>query len=604
MTLARFRRRRPGAVRAAATAALSIALLAGGSALPAVAAPATPEPGGLPTPAVAPAPAPASAGELRERVADATRSTLAQNARQAVAGAARTAGEGPDAGAGPQPFIIGGSQSTVSAAPWMAQLWYYNRDTQKGSFCGGSLVAANKVLTAAHCVHGLNWKKWGATLTGATKLGDEGGGATLAGVHRVWKHPKYNHDTLRNDVAVITLDRPVKQKWLRLAGTGDSALYKRGTTGTAYGWGLTSGSSGAQQASKLRKVSLPMVADSTCNTAMRRVIGRDFFVAGEMVCAGKPATGRDTGTNSPCHGDSGGPLIVRGKIAGIVSWGVKRCIAKGAYPVFAKVRTYVGDTQSRLYDADQNYDGRADLLASTPSGTLYQQKSRGRSLAGRTSEGTGWQQASWGLQTDLDRDGYQDLLIRNKVDGKLHRFYVRNSTSSSGSWTWMGVTTVGGGSKSYAAPGDLTGDGWPDLATLDSAGSVYVYPGKGNGKFGAKKKAVNGAWKGGKLFGRGDFNRDGKADLLVRDRSHTVWLYRGTGKASAPFASKVKLRTGWKFTALVGNGDTTGDGIADVLARDSGGKLWLYPGTGKASSSAFGARVALGSGYNQYSLLF
>ncbi|MFF1355738.1 hypothetical protein [Streptomyces sp. NPDC058297] len=52
------------------------------------------------------------------------------------------------------------------------------------------------------------------------------------------------------------------------------------------------------------------------------------------------------------------------------------------------------------------------------------------------------------------------------------------------------------------------------------------------------------------------------------------------------------------------NGDVTGDGIADVMARDSGGTLWLYPGTNKASADVFGARKRLGTGFNQYNLMF
>ncbi|MFF2023970.1 trypsin-like serine protease [Streptomyces sp. NPDC058171] len=599
MTHARFRRRRPGTARAAAIAALSISLLAGGSTLPASAAPGTPD-ATPPAPTTPVAVDRATDAELRERLAGAA----GAEAEKAPADArARAAAPAPGADTGPSPFIVGGSETTISSAPWMVQLGYWDEAAGKGSFCGGTLVAPNKVLTAAHCVYGLDWRRNGVALVGATKLMDPNAG-TAAGVHRVWRHAKYDHRTLRNDIAVITLDRPVKGKWLRPAASGDSSLYKTGTTGTVYGWGLTSGRSGAQQAKKLRKVSLPMVADSTCDRAMRGVLGRDFFVAGEMHCAGKPATGRDSGTKSSCHGDSGGPLVVGGKIAGVVSWGVKGCITKGAYPVFTKVRTYAGATQGRIDDADPSYDGRADLIARGSDNKLYQRNSKGRSLAARTVWGTDWNDLSWGLQSDFDRDGHLDLLIRDKNDGKLYRRYVRNATTSSAAWAWQTVTSVGGGSKSYAAPGDFTGDGWPDLITTDGSGNAYLYPGKGNGAFGSKKKVVNGAWKGAKLFGRGDLTNDGKADLLVRDKANTVWLYRGTGKASAPFAAKIKARTNWKFTALVGNGDLTGDGIADVLARDSGGKLWLYPGTGKASSSLFGTRVSLGSGFNQYNLLF
>jgi secreted trypsin-like serine protease len=38
----------------------------------------------------------------------------------------------------------------------------------------------------------------------------------------------------------------------------------------------------------------------------------------------------------------GGPLIVNSRIVGIVSWGVTNCVAKGAYSVFTKAKTYVG----------------------------------------------------------------------------------------------------------------------------------------------------------------------------------------------------------------------------------------------------------------------
>jgi hypothetical protein len=64
------------------------------------------------------------------------------------------------------------------------------------------------------------------------------------------------------------------------------------------------------------------------------------------------------------------------------------------------------------------------------------------------------------------------------------------------------------------------------------------------------------------------------------------------------------VRTGWNFTAVATTGDFTGDGKADALARTSGGTLYLYPGTGKASTDIFGARRSLGTGFNQYNLLF
>jgi secreted trypsin-like serine protease len=500
----------------------------------------------------------------------------------------------------PSPFIIGGSETTISAAPWMVQLAYYDADAGEGYFCGGTLVAPNKVLTAAHCTAGLDWVKNGAVLAGATDLNDDTTG-TAAGVLRQWQHPKYDAENIRNDVAVLTLDRPLEQKWLPLASSTDSALYTPGTQATAYGWGLTSGGEDGELSAKLKKATLPLVKDSTCNSAMQSILGKDYFAEGSMVCAGTPASGGDAGTTTTCNGDSGGPLVVGGKVVGIVSWGVEGCVAKGAYPVFTKVSAYAWAAQPRIDDTDLSYDGRADLLARTPSGNLFQQNSKGTSLATRAYLGNGWQNVSWGMQADLDRDFHQDLIVRDKNDGGLYRSYLDHTT---GEWTWMQISSVWGGYKSYAIPGDLTGDARPDLLALDSAGSVFLYPGKGDGQFNSKIRVVNQAWKGAKLLGRGDLSGDGKPDVLVRFPDGTLYLYKGTGKASTPWSPRIKARTGWNFTAYVTDGDVTGDAIADVLARDSSGTLWLYPGTNKASTSLFAPRIKLGTGYNQYNALF
>ncbi|WP_128379841.1 trypsin-like serine protease [Streptomyces cavernae] len=537
-----------------------------------------------------------SAKELRGRLLNAAEKQAAENKDQKQ----QAATEG-SATAGSQkvsPFIVGGSVTAVSSSPWMVQLGYYDSATDEGYFCGGTLVAPNKVLTAAHCVAGLDWVENGTVQAGSADLG---AGGTTVGVWQQWVHPGYNPSTVRNDIAVLTLNQPLKQQWLRLAASNDSALYKPGTTATVYGWGLTSGGAGAELSAKLRKVNLPLVADSTCNSAMRTVLGKDIFAEGSMICAGTPATGTDEGTKSPCNGDSGGPLVVAGKVVGVVSWGVEGCTGKGAYPVFTKVSAFTGVAQPRIDDTNLSFDGRADLMARTPSGNLYQQNSKGKSLAKRKYAGNGWQSANWMLQADLDRNWDQDLIHRDKSDGKIHRMYWNAAQEE---WKDQIVSTVWGGYKSYAIPGDLTGDARPDLVALDAYGSVFLYPGKGNGQFNAKVRIVNKAWKGVKLIGHGDLTGDGKADLLVRNSSGTVYLYRGTGVTSKPFATRITARTGWKFTAYVASGDVTGDGKADLMARDSGGKLWLYPGTGKASSSLFGTRISLGAGYNQYNLLF
>ena len=92
----------------------------------------------------------------------------------------------------------------------------------------------------------------------------------------------------------------------------------------------------------------------------------------------------------------------------------------------------------------------------------------------------------------------------------------------------------------------------------------------------------------------GDLSGDGKADVLARDNGGVLWLYQGNGRGG--WLGRVMAGTGWNgMTSIVGSGDMNGDGRNDVLARDTAGVLWLYPGNGRGG---WLARVKAGSGWN------
>ncbi|CAG6394211.1 trypsin-like serine protease [Streptomyces cocklensis] len=587
------RRRRRGPV------AVGVAALGAGAAGVLLLSPAhagAVQPPVLYTVAQPPAPAPAA---LSARIAGAVKADNSP-ARAPLAAPTTTSGT---AGTTITPMIIGGTTTTISTAPWMAQLWYYDdkgtatESDDTGFFCGGTVVSPTKILTAAHCVHGYNWNLNGAVLTGTDQLPTDNGdgtsdlhGGTATGVLRQWNHPSYSTVTYDNDVAVLTLARTVAAKPLPITASNDTASYAAGTVATLYGWGRTS-STTQDPAQTLKKASLPI----TSNTACSQEYGSDY-VASHMVCAGAPATGSDTGTTSACNGDSGGPLVVAGRIVGVVSWGVKDCVAKGAYSVFSRVSAFAGAIEPRMDDSNITGDDKADVFAVTPAGAAYYYASKGTTVANRVADGD-LPGSTLVRQADLNRDGYQDVLDRT-TDGRLHFLNGRpNGADATIGTGWNGM-------RSISAPGDLNGDGLTDLVATDTSGNAWLYPGTGTGTVGSRQ-LIGGGWNTypGTVYGKGDMSGDGRPDVVARDASGVLWLYKGTGSGHTPLLARTRIGSGWNtYNILATVGDITGDGHADLVARDASGVLWLYKGTGSATTP-LAARVRICSGWNIYKQL-
>ncbi|MFE4543434.1 S8 family serine peptidase [Arthrobacter sp. NPDC056727] len=101
------------------------------------------------------------------------------------------------------------------------------------------------------------------------------------------------------------------------------------------------------------------------------------------------------------------------------------------------------------------------------------------------------------------------------------------------------------------------------------------------------------------VLAAGDFTGDGKADVLARENSGFMWLYPGNGRGG--WLARKQVGSGWNgFTSLVAPGDFNGDRRADVLARDASGGLWLYPGNG---AGGWLARTKVGSGWNGFTVI-
>lgn len=223
------------------------------------------------------------------------------------------------------PNIVGG----VIAAkeyPWVASL----RDGSNFHFCGGSLIAPNLVLTAAHCVVDR------LSSVSSVVFGDytlyESDGVVARPVTLVIVHPEYNDKTADNDLAVLVIGGdpvPITPVDLDMSGTLSNTP---GEQLDIVGWGATKEGGGGSK--YLRIASVNVVDHSMCNKAL------DGGITANMFCAA--ARGKDS-----CQGDSGGPIFKRGRdgvttIAGVVSWGYG-CARKGYPGVYATLSPFVAD---------------------------------------------------------------------------------------------------------------------------------------------------------------------------------------------------------------------------------------------------------------------
>jgi hypothetical protein len=146
------------------------------------------------------------------------------------------------------------------------------------------------------------------------------------------------------------------------------------------------------------------------------------------------------------------------------------------------------------------------------------------------------------------------------------------------------------------AQGDFNSDGHADVLARTSSGAFFLHRGNGSGGWLSPAAAeVGSGWNGmTALVSPGDFDGDGRNDVLARDSAGALWLYPGNG--SSGWDQRRQVGSGWNgMSTLVAGHDFAGDGNPDILAVDGSGVLWLYPGDGKGGWLA--AR-SIGSGWN------
>jgi secreted trypsin-like serine protease len=269
------------------------------------------------------------------------------------------------------PFSIGGAIAKDKQVPWQAQIYGPFTDSsfdeattrgmalwQKQHVCGGSLITAEWVLTAAHCINSKMVNQFYRIRLGAEDISKEIG--ITYRIDRIVRHAEFTN-MYQNDIALVHIapdnrTRPTNDPGQVSAISLSARPPAHQSDVFSSGWGRVVASDRVARRGNdvaflpdqnfpnavLLKVDLQVISNDQCAALTGydpvTIAGRSQpRVHSGVICAGK--TGKAT-----CRGDSGGPLFdysgANALLVGIVSWGKGRCTGDGQPGVYTSVAYY------------------------------------------------------------------------------------------------------------------------------------------------------------------------------------------------------------------------------------------------------------------------
>ncbi|BFF97427.1 seminase [Drosophila madeirensis] len=227
--------------------------------------------------------------------------------------------------------VIGGEYTTIEKLGGYLVAMRYRNDF----ICGGTLLASRIVLTAAHCFLGREVVQRWEVQAGITALSEHGQRVLL---DEFITPSSFRESDMNMDVSLARLARPVWGKniqHLKLCSTKLSP----GLMLTVAGWGLINPKGTAHQ-TLLRKVNVPVLSRKRCLETYRATVN----LTNSMFCAGV------LGKKDACTFDSGGPLVYKKQLCGIVSFGISCASPKypGVYTDVGFVRPFIEKTMQTM----------------------------------------------------------------------------------------------------------------------------------------------------------------------------------------------------------------------------------------------------------------